>query len=53
VLDAVDGGVAPAEKEELAKDKLRLDGRVTEVVFDEGLSGLGAVYGYRFSLKTT
>jgi hypothetical protein len=33
------------KKKELVEDKLRLDGSITKVVFDEGLSGLGAVYG--------
>jgi hypothetical protein len=45
--------VAPVEKEEPVENKLRLDGRVTEVVGDEGLGEFGAVYGKRFSSKTT
>ena len=45
--------MAPIEKEEPAEYKLRLDGRVTEVCGDEGPGEFGAVYGKRFSSKTT
>jgi hypothetical protein len=45
LLNIVDVKVSPAEKKELAEDKLRLDGKVTRLAFDERLMDLFLLYG--------